>query len=257
MKEIKWELKSKSGIYCIINISNSKRYIGSSTNMWQRLQKHRSLLRHNKHDNLKLQNGWNKYEENNFDYYILEFCEKEFLEKREQFFIDTLKPEYNITLIVERNILSKESRILQSRTRKERIASGEIKFPIKYIYRYSLNGEFIEEHESLKTACEKLNISESSVCRFTNGTHKKGAGFLWSHEKLDSMPPYIKSRNDTGKLNKEVEVLNIETDNIDFEFKSLKECASFFGIKPVMISDSIKNKRIFRKKYRISLKCKK
>ena len=40
-----------SGVYCIINLKNGKRYIGSSKNMRQRLWSHRAELRHNKHEN--------------------------------------------------------------------------------------------------------------------------------------------------------------------------------------------------------------
>lgn len=56
MKPINQKLK-KSGIYCLINLSNNKRYIGSSKNIYSRLLKHRSLLRNNKHENSKLQNS--------------------------------------------------------------------------------------------------------------------------------------------------------------------------------------------------------
>lgn len=50
MKSISKDL-NYSGIYCIINIYNSKRYIGSSKNIRKRLWGHRAELRHNKHDN--------------------------------------------------------------------------------------------------------------------------------------------------------------------------------------------------------------
>ena len=92
MKKITQDLKI-SGIYCIINIRNSKRYIGSSKNIRQRLWSHRAELRHNKHENTHLQSAWNKYGEQNFDYYILENCEEDLLLEREQWYIDTIKPE--------------------------------------------------------------------------------------------------------------------------------------------------------------------
>lgn len=53
MKAINRKLKF-SGIYCIINIYNNKRYIGSSKCISSRLWKHRSMLRNNKHDNQHL-----------------------------------------------------------------------------------------------------------------------------------------------------------------------------------------------------------
>ena len=95
MKRITQDLKI-SGIYCIINIKNSKKYIGSSKNIRQRLWSHRAELRHNKHENSHLQNAWNKYGEHNFDYYILEKCEESLLLEKEQLYIDTINPEYNM-----------------------------------------------------------------------------------------------------------------------------------------------------------------
>lgn len=62
MKAITQDLNF-SGIYCIINIKNSKRYIGSSKNIRQRLWTHRACLRHNNHENAHLQAAWNKYGE--------------------------------------------------------------------------------------------------------------------------------------------------------------------------------------------------
>lgn len=44
-----------SGIYQIENKINSKVYIGSSNNIKRRWQKHKALLRHNKHPNSHLQ----------------------------------------------------------------------------------------------------------------------------------------------------------------------------------------------------------
>lgn len=45
------------GVYKITNLINSKFYIGSSVNIGQRWFKHKALLRHNKHENPKLQNA--------------------------------------------------------------------------------------------------------------------------------------------------------------------------------------------------------
>ena len=68
MKVISKDL-SYSGIYCIINIQNGKKYIGSSKNIRKRAE-----LRHNNHDNQHLQNAWNKYGEEKFDFYVIEAC---------------------------------------------------------------------------------------------------------------------------------------------------------------------------------------
>lgn len=90
---------NNSGIYKILNWSTNKFYIGSAIRLRHRLDCHKSELRANKHRNSKLQNAWNKYGEKDFTFHVLEHCEKYKLLEREQYYIDTLKPEYNILKI--------------------------------------------------------------------------------------------------------------------------------------------------------------
>jgi group I intron endonuclease len=62
----------KMGIYKIINVVNNKFYIGSAVNFSRRKTRHFSELRTNKHNNLKLQNAWNKYGETSFVFAVVE-----------------------------------------------------------------------------------------------------------------------------------------------------------------------------------------
>ena len=63
------------GVYYIRNIINEKMYIGSSVDIKRRISQHKSQLNHNRHYNPYLQNAWNKYGEDNFEFGILEeFC---------------------------------------------------------------------------------------------------------------------------------------------------------------------------------------
>lgn len=79
---------SRSGIYKITNLVNKKIYIGSSTNIRKRFNKHISLLRKNTHKNPDLQLDFNIGEENSFKFDVLEFCDKESLLEREQYYIN-------------------------------------------------------------------------------------------------------------------------------------------------------------------------
>ena len=88
-----------SGIYQIVNRINSKRYIGSSVRLLGRKKRHFSELDCNIHHSQALQRAWNKYGKENFDFLILEYCEPCNLLEREQYYIDTLLPEYNICKI--------------------------------------------------------------------------------------------------------------------------------------------------------------
>jgi group I intron endonuclease len=60
------------GIYKIENKANGKVYIGQSANINKRWIEHRSNLNNNRHPNRKLQNAWNNYGQDNFDFNILE-----------------------------------------------------------------------------------------------------------------------------------------------------------------------------------------
>lgn len=196
MEKVTKELLKVSGIYCIENRVNHKSYIGSSKNLYQRLLKHFALLRHNKHENAHLQNAWNKYGEGNFEWSIIEICDNSTLTEREQYCIDLFGAEYNITRKVERNTLSKESRIKQGETRRRLHREGKLDWnfnPVP-IYVYNLDGEFLFVNpEGLKDTANKLHISSSSICRVLNGTYQQCKGYRFSYNLERLNPLVIKS----------------------------------------------------------------
>lgn len=86
-----------TGIYTIGSNSKPDRiYVGSAVNMHARLASHLSKLRRNKHHSQKLQNHVNKYGVEDLYFTIVETCKREELLIREQYYIDTLKPWFNI-----------------------------------------------------------------------------------------------------------------------------------------------------------------
>ena len=250
MEKVTKVLYKKSGIYCIINLKNQKRYVGSSKNIYQRLQKHRAYLRKNMHENQKLQNSWNKYGEDVFQYYVLEFCSEEDLTKREQFYIDTLKPEYNLIREVIRIKMSEESRQKMSKSRIEGFKKGTVKlYQEKPIYQYSLNGEFIQGFNSIKEAAEKVGIARTSINRFLSGTYKKGGNFLWSLTKEDFLKPYKKIKSGKGNC-KPVEVLDLLTNTVS-KYNSLNECGIALGKNITCIHYAMQHNVPYLKRYMI------
>jgi group I intron endonuclease len=78
-----------SGIYTITNLINKKVYVGSSINLKRRFLSHKSLLKRNIHHSKKLQNSFNKYGLENFEFKIIEKgCWFKFLIVREQYWIN-------------------------------------------------------------------------------------------------------------------------------------------------------------------------
>lgn len=88
----------RSGIYAITNTVNGFRYVGSAVDFEVRKARHLRELRQGIHHSHHLQNAYNKYGPDVFEFSILEetIREKAVLFERESFWIAELKPEYNV-----------------------------------------------------------------------------------------------------------------------------------------------------------------
>jgi len=172
----------KIGIYCIYNRKNRKIYIGSSINIYNRLNKHLSDFRIGRHQNIYLRSAINKYKIENFTCFILEECEKEELLQREQYWINILKPEYNLTKEVLRNTLSTESRKKVSQTLKLGYKNGTIKFTrTRKIDVYLENGDYQYSFDYIRQAAKYLKLDPSSIHRVLSGIYKQANGYQFKY----------------------------------------------------------------------------
>jgi len=97
--EIIKENKGKAGIYRWMNLINGKSYVGSSADLGKRLRNYFNLdyleLAIQKNQSLiyrsVLKSGYSS-----FSLEILEYCSPEKCLEREQYYLDLLKPEYNL-----------------------------------------------------------------------------------------------------------------------------------------------------------------
>lgn len=92
------DIDKSSGIYKLVNIRTKDIYIGSTINLYARRWDHFNKLKNNKHRNKYLQRIYNKYG-NIFNFEVVEKCDKEKLLEREQYYIDTWYPKYNLCKI--------------------------------------------------------------------------------------------------------------------------------------------------------------
>ena len=89
-----------SGIYQIANNMNGKIYIGSAVNLHGRFRSHLCRLKKGNHHSIYLQRAWNIDGAKNFVFIVLEDVPnvKQLL-TRENYYFQTMKPEYNMTPI--------------------------------------------------------------------------------------------------------------------------------------------------------------
>ena len=153
-----------SGIYEICNIINGHRYIGSSVNIKERWYRHKRALGKNKHHSRYLQRSWNIYGQHNFEFRIIEHCAKKSLLKREQFYIDTLKPEYNMSPIAGSSLGRKTS--AETRAKQSMAATGKV-----HDYMYGSKNPFFGHRHTVES---RSKISAASKNRkITPETHAK------------------------------------------------------------------------------------
>jgi group I intron endonuclease len=104
------ENMEKTGVYKITNPVNNEFYIGSaSLSFAKRFLNHRRLLKFSKNPCSYLQKAYNKNKNVDFIFEILEVCNKEECIKKEQFYLDTLNPKYNLCKIAGSSLGRKAS----------------------------------------------------------------------------------------------------------------------------------------------------
>lgn len=202
------------GIYQIKNQINGKIYIGSSIKIKTRCRTHYNNLLKGKHVNKRLQNSWNKHNEINFEFSIIEIVnDKTKLLEREQYHIDFLKPEYNICKIAGNTLGVKPSNKikkkisdtlsdkfsginsfnykggyvkpknkLESNLINEKLETSNSRQSIKsgkIIYQYDSNMILINEFPSIKKASDICKISRASIKRCCDGKDRHAGFFIW------------------------------------------------------------------------------
>lgn len=86
----------KSGIYLIKNIITKKFYVGKSSDLFNRFKQYDSPAQLKRNKTSLINRKILKFGYSKFIFYVIEFCPSSKLNAREQFYIQNLKPQYNI-----------------------------------------------------------------------------------------------------------------------------------------------------------------
>ena len=89
------ENRGKAGVYCWVNNESGLRYIGSSIDLGKRLLQYYNL-KHLMKVHMHIYKAILKYGHSRFTLEIFEYCDPECTIEKEQYYIDLLKPKYNV-----------------------------------------------------------------------------------------------------------------------------------------------------------------
>ena len=169
------------GIYKIVNTVTGSCYIGSSANLYKRLSEHLRVLRLNEHYNAYLQRSWNKYGEESFIAEVLELCSEGKLLEREQFYIDSISPEFNICKVAgsPRGVKHGDDKVRQNSER------------VKLWWEDSGNRErIILAQNAAKNNPEVVEIYRQAALKYNSENPEKGSNHSAIMRNLFSDPDF-------------------------------------------------------------------
>lgn len=207
------------GVYSITNKVNNKRYIGSSTNLGRRKTSHFTCLRKGKGHNQHLQYSYNKFGESSFIFAVIEYCTKEELLVREQFYVDTLKPEYNVRPKCESN-----AGVPCSEARRAKLQ--------KAVLVYNLEGIFKYKYSSITEASTTLALATAQICSVLKGTPRSAGGYYFIYYNGMDIPETAFSRPRIPNNRNAIPVEIYAGENLIGTFKSKTEAARYLEICP-------------------------
>jgi hypothetical protein len=202
-----------SGVYIIVNLITKESYIGSSRSIYYRIGRHKCDLIKDRSGNRNLQVAWNTHGEKSFLVKVLELCPEEKLLEREQHYMDTLKPEYNITKDVFSNKPSEESKLLISKTLKKRYEEGMDCYRQRHLWRtveqYDLFGNFIQSFPSATHAAKFVDVHRNDMYKACDSKSIARFGFQWKYKGDDKeIFPFAVSFTDPTGPSKVIKVLS-------------------------------------------------
>ena len=120
--------KDKSGVYRWTHIYSGKSYIGSSSNLSKRFSNYYSInYIADPKRNMLIHKALLKYGYSAFTLEILEYCNIKILIEREQYYLNLLKPEYNILTIAGSSVGFKHSSTTLEKLRTRTKTPEELK----------------------------------------------------------------------------------------------------------------------------------
>lgn len=160
------------GIYCIYNREKDAFYIGSTSDLYKRVNQHKNQLLKNKHPNPFLQRAFNKYGFDAFVFKILKIEPFDTLFECEQYYLDNTRPLYNV------NPSATGMRCGHTEQTRKKISEAQF----KRVWQWSKAGDFIQEFPSLNAVFAHFGCRKSGgISDCLHGRLSTSKGYKWTY----------------------------------------------------------------------------
>ena len=236
------ENKDRSGIYRLTNNITGATYVGSSVNLARRLRQYYSpgfLKKEILKNNSIVYKALLKYGYFNFKLEILEYCSREDLIEREQYYLDMLEPTYNICKLAGSSLGRETSDFTRRKLKAARL--------LREYDRQKLQGETFFEYKVRKIE-EGISELESNITRLRGTLEKLQLGKLKSKVSEATRQKILAST----KTAQAVEVTDLVTGTIN-RYPSARSAALALNASNSTIMNKLNNKnsKVFRGRYEI------
>lgn len=193
-------------IYEIKCTKTETSYYGQSRDIKRRFDDHKYKLRHNEHYSTEMQDDFNRFGEESFEFSIIEEVDDEMLDKREQYWISKTKLTYNIESGGVKN------KRLADSTKKKLSIKAKKRYKTHSVY---INSELAIEKRSKtntgkkRTAEFKKRMSELASQRI--GEKNSFYGKKHSDETKKKISEANKGKYDGGKPKIPILAIHLET----------------------------------------------
>lgn len=257
--------KNKSGVYRWNNLVTGESYIGSSANLTNRFRDYYKKNRKSGIYNAILEYGHSK-----FSLEILEYCSQDIIIEREQYYINLLKPEYNICKIAGSSIGYKHSekvKKLLSDSIKGRKKGIEFSLNLSKMRRGIKYKSYVKSSKNIRVV--KVNTKEKLSSRVQGISVKifdrsnklidefvsmtEAAKYLGVHRRTISRVFETGISYDDYIYKFEIKDNRIWVYNSNYKliniFKNMKETGLHYNISLATLSRYVKSGKLYKNKY--------
>lgn len=237
--------KLKSGVYRWTNKINGNTYIGSSTNLGPRLQQYYGKSLVNNQKTSLICRAIFKHGHENFTLEILEYCGKDETIQREQYYMDLLKPVYNILLIAGSPLgrkLPLEVKIQMAKSKLGFTHSEETKALMSNLAKNRIFSDITRSR--LSFARKGIKLSLETLTKMSEAK----LGVKRPKDTVDKIKAYQSTRVKQPVSGINLSVTDLNT-NETVIYESVRKAAIALGTSHTTIRNCLKCNKPFKERY--------